>query len=363
MAYGNLNDLGEMMTEYNAFDRGQRPVGTRSYEWTDASRERTLPVDVWYPATAQYASQDLDEATQDNYETVPGMPSSSQQAVRDADSESGNYPLVVFSHGFGGEKRQSTFLYTHLASHGYVVAAMDHIGNTIGDMISGASEPNNSAQLTQFMSDRPTDCSFVIDLMLAGNAGVSIDAGRIGISGHSFGGWTSLMASGSDARIKAALPLAPAGGISDEDDGAIEMANALDLGWNRSVPVLMLVADLDSILPLSGMQDLHGKIVGPHRTVVLNNADHFHFCDNVEQAHDGFKMMMPMMDPEASAMLHKMKAAEELCPGDQANAFVRGLGLGHFDAHLCGNTEAMKMLDGDLEELMASQGVAVTVMD
>ncbi len=358
-----MDKLGEMMTEYNAFERGQNPVGTRSYEWTDTSRERTLPVDVWYPATAQYAGQDLDEATQDNYETLPGMPPSSQQAVRDANSEPGTYPLIIFSHGFGGEKRQSTFLYTHLASHGYVVASMDHIGNTTEDMISGASEPNNPAQLEQFMSDRPIDCSFVIDLMLKGEANISIDADRIGISGHSFGGWTSLMTCGTDTRIKAALPLAPAGGISAEEEGAIGMSKALNFDWNRSVPVLMLVADLDSVLPLSGMQDLHGKIIGPHKTVVLNNADHFHFCDNVEQAHEGFKMMMSMMGPETAAMLEKMKGADELCPGEQANAFVRGLGLGHFDAHLNGNPEATKMLDGDLEALMAAQGVTVTVMD
>ena len=351
------------MTEYNAFERGQYPVGTRSHAWTDASRARTLPVDVWYPATAQYTGQDLDEATQDNYETLPGMPESSQQAVRDADSEPGSYPLIIFSHGFGGEKRQSTFLYTHLASHGNVVAAMDHVGNTTEDMISGASEPNNATQLEQFMADRPADCSFVIDLMLAGNANLSIDAERIGISGHSFGGWTSLMTSGSDTRIKAALPLAPGGGISDEDEGAVGMSNTLNFDWNRSVPVLMLVADLDSILPLSGMQDLHGKIIAPHKTVVLNNADHFHFCDNVEQAHDGFKMMMSTMGPEAAAMLEKMKSADELCPGDQANAFVRGLGLAHFEACLNGNLEAAKMLDGDLEKLMAAQGVTVTVMD
>ena len=111
------------------------------------------------------------------------------------------------------------------------------------------------------------------------------------------------------------------------------------------------------------MQDIHGRIIGPHKTVVLNNADHFHFCDNVEQAHDGFKMMMSTMGLEVSAMLEKMKGADELCPGDQANAIVRGLGLCHFDAHLNGNPEAMKMLEGDLEELMASQGAAVTVID
>ena len=39
----------------------------------------------------------------------------------------GRFPLVVFSHGYGGLRTQSSFLTAHLASWGFVVAAPDHL--------------------------------------------------------------------------------------------------------------------------------------------------------------------------------------------------------------------------------------------
>ena len=85
------------MTEYNPFRRGSHPVGTKSYEWTDADRNRTLPVDVWYPATEQHQGEDLADATRDHYQVIPGMPEVTQYAVRDAIAEAGPFPLIVFS--------------------------------------------------------------------------------------------------------------------------------------------------------------------------------------------------------------------------------------------------------------------------
>jgi len=98
---------------------------------------------------------------------------------------------------------------------------------------------------------------------------------------------------------------------------------------------------------------------------MLKNADHFHFCDRVEDTHDGFKLIMSMMadDGQLAGGLDKMKSAAELCPGDQANTFVRGLGLAHFDAHLGGNSSAAAWLQGDLVALLASQGVDIAVFD
>jgi predicted dienelactone hydrolase len=97
------------MTDYNPFHRGGHPVGTQSYEWTDAGRNRTLPVDVWYPAAVQHQGEDLADATRDHYQLMPGVPEVTQDAVRDANAEVGPFPLIIFSHGFGGDKRQSTF--------------------------------------------------------------------------------------------------------------------------------------------------------------------------------------------------------------------------------------------------------------
>ncbi|MGZ3532833.1 MAG: alpha/beta hydrolase [Vulcanimicrobiaceae bacterium] len=70
--------------------------------------------------------QDIAPGTQDVF-TVPLRDTPRRQlAVRDAAARPGTYPLIVFSHHSGGHRRTATFLCTHLSSHGYVVAALDH---------------------------------------------------------------------------------------------------------------------------------------------------------------------------------------------------------------------------------------------
>src|SRR5262249_61965308 len=100
-----------------------------------AASGRPLGVEVGYPAEAT--------GPRDRYRVLPGFPLSEQDAARDLPVRAGRYPLVLFSHGFGGHRRQSTFLTTHLASHGYVVAAPDHTGTTLVDLLhAGAAAPS-----------------------------------------------------------------------------------------------------------------------------------------------------------------------------------------------------------------------------
>ena len=348
---------------YNPFSRGPLPVGVRTMDWSDAGRSgRPLPTEVWYPASEEFRGKDVAEGTRDNYELVPGLPPGWQEAVRDAEARKGPFPLVVFSHGFGGHRRQSTFLCTHLASHGYVVAAVDHTGNTIVEMVQfmmmsqmGQPIPDPATMLPEMLANRPADVSFVIDKMTAPGAsgtGVAIDASRIGLSGHSFGGWTTLVATARDKRIKVALPLAPAGGWTRLPSEAL--GQAMDFAWGRDVPTLFLVADLDTILPLRGMYELFEKTVSPKKMIVLEQADHMHFCDQVEQVHELFRMMPP---PVFDQVAKDIKPIAELCAGDPAYRFTRGLGLAHMDAHLRGDEGAKSFLDGDLVGLLAAEGV------
>ncbi len=354
---------------YDPFARGGFPVGVCTSRWSDAAREnRSLAVEVWYPATDAHRGQDVAEATRDHYELIPGFPPGWQEAVRDAAPRAGKFPLVVFSHGFGGHRRQSTFLCTHLASHGYVVAAMDHTGNTILEMVQvmmavqmgSAPPPDAITVLTDIIPTRPADVKFVLDELLqgaAGEIGDGIDGDRIGMSGHSFGGWTTLVATARDRRIRAALPLAPAGGWSPLP--AEILARELDFRWGRDVPTLFLVADQDTILPLRGMRELYGKTESPKKMVVLEDADHMHFCDRVEEIHELLRMMPP---PVFDQVAKDIKPISELCPGESAYRFTRGLGLAHMDAHLRGSESAASFLAGDLVAALAAQAVKASVV-
>ncbi|HYC00144.1 MAG TPA: acetylxylan esterase [Candidatus Limnocylindrales bacterium] len=353
---------------YDPFARGPHPVGVRTVDLTDASRSRWLPTEVWYPATAAHAGKDTAAETRDKYDLLPGFPPLSQSAVRDAEAERGKYPLVIFSHGFGGHRRQSTFLCTHLASHGYVVAAMDHTGNTVIDMaqmtmqvMMGQPMPDIAATIHELIQARPADVRFVIDSVLAGNAGVPadfVDESRIGMSGHSFGGWTTLKTAGLERRIRAALALAPAGGPGPLP--AEPLIEALDFAWGRDVPTLLLVADKDTLLPLSSMHHILGRATCTKRMIVLENADHMHFCDEVEQTHELFRSMPP---PGPLADVAKgVPPISELCPGTHAYDFNNSLGLAHMDANLKGSEEAAGFLSQDLPAVFAERGIRISVV-
>jgi predicted dienelactone hydrolase len=351
------------MATYDPFTRGPFPVGVRTASPGRAGR--TLPIEVWYPAADAYAGQDLADPTRDRYDLIPGFPPMEQDAVRDAADRAGRFPLVAFSHGYGGHRRQSTFLCTHLASHGYVVAAVEHTGNTMLEIMqlvlslqAGGTAPAPEETLREFAVLRPADVTFAIDHVLASDLGARVDAERIGVAGHSFGGWTTLTVTARDPRIRAALPLAPAGGSSPLPVDAL--AAAVDFAWGREVPTLYVVADRDTLLPLAGMHELFARTPSrDKRMIVLASADHMHFCDRVEEIHELFRLMP--QDPLFEELQKAIPPITELCPGAHAYLAVRGLGLAHMDANLKGNEAAASFLGGDVVASLAAQGVAVAL--
>src|SRR5438046_5456471 len=137
-----------------------------------------------------------------------------QMVVRDTTADSGTYALIVFTNPSGGERRQSTFLCTRLSSHGYVVAGMNHSEIVAPELArkQDASQEEKAAGAKAWIANRVPDIQFLLGHLL-GSAGLEtkIDPTRIGIVGHSFGGWTALAAPDLDARIRAVVALAPAG--------------------------------------------------------------------------------------------------------------------------------------------------------
>ena len=353
------------MNGYSPFERGPHPVGTRQFSWSDRSRNCTIPVDIWYPASSAHDGEDFDPEKMSSFDFLFGPGKNTQNAVMNAKARSGTFPLVVFSHGYGGERRQSTFFYTHLASHGYVIAAMDHVGNTAVELLSGQAA-GDTESIKRLMQSRPVDTSFVIDQMLAGASDLDIDADRIGMSGHSFGGWTTLKTIEKDTRIKAIMPLAPGGGGEVNDKNPT--ASSLSFNWHRQIPCLYIVSDLDSIVPIVGIQDLYRRNPEPALAVVLTNADHFHFNDHVEAAQDGYKAFIEAANADeetrsaTTAIMSIPKPSTELVPGSHAHTLINGLGVAHFDAHLNEHGGAADLLQSDLPALLANQGISISML-
>jgi predicted dienelactone hydrolase len=171
---------------------GPHRVATFDTVFVDASRptdangdfagapERTLAATLWYPESASDA-----------------------------------HPLLVYSHGFMSMRSENAPLAELLASHGYVVVAVDypltHMGAPGGPNVRDAA-------------NQPGDVRFVIDRVLAWEPGQrpfagEIDRERIGAVGLSLGGLTTTLAAFHprlrDPRIAAAVSIAgPAANFS-----------------------------------------------------------------------------------------------------------------------------------------------------
>src|SRR5712691_5375585 len=75
--------------EYDPFARGRFPVGVRTIQALDTVRDRLFPCEIWYPAAAQYAGQDMAPGTQDSFTVPSGDTPRSQMAVRNAAAQPG----------------------------------------------------------------------------------------------------------------------------------------------------------------------------------------------------------------------------------------------------------------------------------
>jgi dienelactone hydrolase len=363
MSSKNTNLLDSKLGESAAYDpflRGRFAVGVQTFEAHDTARDRLFPCEVWYPAGAEHAAQDLDARIQDCFTPRLRNTEQRQSAVRNAAAHAGTYPLIVFSHHSGGHRRTSTFLCTHLSSHGYMVAALDHSEVIAPELArpQNETEEQKNRRWQAVIESRVPDARFLIDQMLhsgAWNTNAEIDHDHVGLVGHSFGAATALATPEFDQRIKAVVALA-AGGASNPRPGILPVK--LTFQWGRAVPALFLAAENDVPLPLAGMYELFERAPDPKQLVILRRADHMHFVDDVEQAHEAFRTMSPV-PPELAEMQREMIPIVQLSSGEQAHLWIRGLTLAHMDAFLKDQRNAKQFLAGNIEGELAKRGVEV----
>jgi predicted dienelactone hydrolase len=132
-------------------------------------------------------------------------------AGREAPPVSGAHPVIVMSHGAGGNAGQFGWIASRLAEAGYVVVLPNHPGSTSG---------NASAEAAVRIWERPQDISAVLDEITANPQDYPyIDSDRIGVLGFSAGGYTALALTGArvDPARLAAFCDAGGRGMSDCD--------------------------------------------------------------------------------------------------------------------------------------------------
>ena len=200
-AQNRVDVVSPLAPELSAF--GPFAVGVRTLRVTDRDRpdilntkpggptaryDRTLTVEVWYPATLSPG-----QAPRGDYPLVvtrdPSLTVTLHgRAVRDAAPRpvEGGYPLIIVSHGYPGNRFLLSHLTESLASKGYVVASIDHKDSTYDDQKAFAST----------LYHRPFDVLAVLNELERASrtekaavwAGL-IDTTRTGVVGYSMGGY------------------------------------------------------------------------------------------------------------------------------------------------------------------------------
>ena len=239
---------------------GVSTVEVLAQDWHDSTRDRDVPAKIYFPKSG----------------TAP-------------------LPVIVFSHGLGGSRDSCEYLGRYWASHGYVSLHLQHHGS---DTAVWKGKPRPKEALRDSVLDlrnsvnRPLDVRFAIDKLEKMNRGETslrgrLDLTRIGMSGHSFGAWTTLAVIGeamigpggleitlADPRVKAAVALsAPVVGDKKKFDqayGPIKVPCLYMTGTLDDSPIGETMAK-DRRVPFDHIHDADQYLV------VFNGGDHMVF--------------------------------------------------------------------------------------
>jgi len=194
----------------------------------DQDRGRTIPIRIYLPSKSRSKPAGSNEGRgvgSDSKTSSVGRDAKNQ--VRKTDFE--KVPLIVFSHGLGGSRKNSPYLANHWTARGFACVFIQHPGS---DESVWKNVPNRQrlksmqkAASGNNLMLRLQDVPAVLDALESWNSDKDhflfekIDMKKIGMSGHSFGAVTTQSVSGEskpvigtrflDDRIVAALALSP----------------------------------------------------------------------------------------------------------------------------------------------------------
>lgn len=141
---------------------------------TDFSNKK-MPIAVWYPTKAKAHAQKFGAII--------------MEVAKNSQIASGQFGLILISHGTGGSYLGHRQTAQYLAAHGYIVAAVMHPEDNFKD--------NSAARTTRNWINRPRHLSKAIDVILSAKGfNQAIDKKKIGVIGHSAGGYSALVMAG-----------------------------------------------------------------------------------------------------------------------------------------------------------------------
>ncbi|MBA3813907.1 MAG: prolyl oligopeptidase family serine peptidase [Alphaproteobacteria bacterium] len=269
-------------------------VGVKTVFYYDSARLRPLVGNIYYPVDKNIQGEDKADPMVHAKEAKNAPVKRSKEP----------YPLIIISHGYGGSREHLSWLAEALTNAGYIVATIDHFGNT-------ASFDTPKIALQRWL--RPQDISAFLDNFLKDPEFSSlIETNHIGFAGYSLGGLTGIWLAGGiadqftkpivgkssiyelardateqdvdsidydqalksymDARIKAEFLMAPAHGQSFSTKGL----------KNIHIPILIVVGENDKVTPPSQHADHYAKsIPGVKLDLLKGNVSHYVFRNQI----------------------------------------------------------------------------------
>ncbi len=347
---------------------GPFAVGTRTLHLVDASRTdpfaptadtpRELMVQIWYPAAAEIdPGTDPAPWMQDAEVVAPavavwsGLPPffldhliyAETDAYLNAPSAAGSpFPVILFSHGYGGFRAQNSGQAQELASHGYVVVAVEHTYASVLTVFpDGRQALHNDETLPedrgeaaylegahQMLDQWAADLSFMIDTLETMNADPAspfagrLDMAHVGVMGHSTGGGAAVQVCAREPRCVAGLAM----------DAWLKPVAEDILAHGPAQPFMYMQSEAwRSEGNSERLQQLLVGSTGGTIWVSITGTDHFDFTD------------MPSLSPLAYQL-----GLKGPIDGKRIIELVNTYSLAFFDFHLKG--QPSPLLDGPAAE-------------
>lgn len=223
----------------------------------------------------------------------------------------GPYPVIVIGHGLQLPPAQYTSYLKRLASFGYVALTVDFPASLFGvDNPKGAK-----------------DMIAGID-WAKGKAALKADAGTAGMTGHSLGGKTALLAATQDSRVKASITLDPVDGGGPGGCNPPSCVDVSSLMPNLHIPTGFIGETTDAMggfMPCApaahNFETFYMGANSPSVAVTALGANHMSFLDNVAACGFTCNFCQPATAPNA-----------------QVNAMARAFVVAFYERHLRGDT-------------------------
>jgi predicted dienelactone hydrolase len=219
-----------LVDEDRADRYGSSPTAPRELVlqvWYPADPDAPVDLAPWVPAGADFGREAADwlglpPFSLDHVGLVRSHATADAPATRDA----GALPLVIYAHGWGGFRTIQSDLAEHLASRGYVVAALDHTHGAVatafpdGEVVpidpmalpEGAPSATYDLASERLVETFTDDLAFLLDELEAGAVPMltgRLDLERVGVAGHSTGGGAAVRLCASDRRCAAIVGFDP----------------------------------------------------------------------------------------------------------------------------------------------------------